>query len=261
MPYFASRGYPTAALSLRGTGGTYAGDGVTKVKIDEHVEDLEAFVRWCGTSEGGFGCADNYPVLVAHSFGGLAVMKYLERGGGRNSESIGGVCAMCSVPPSGNSPMTMRFLMRSLSDSWKITAGLAMKKVITDKALCRELFFGDPEATAQEGDVSDEELARYMGCFARDTVATIDLADLATKLPSKTVDEEGSAPYLKILPPALVIGAADDFIVDREGVEETARYFGLKEPTMVDSPHDVMLGGRWKNGAEALESWLEQDVC
>lgn len=48
---------------------------------------------------------------------------------------------LCSVPPSGNGKMTMRFLFRSLKDSWKITAGLAMKKVIQDDELCRELFF------------------------------------------------------------------------------------------------------------------------
>ena len=48
----------------------------------------------------------------------------------------------------------------------------------------------------------------------------------------------------------------DDFIVDREGVEETAKFFGV-EPVFVDSPHDIMLTNKWKNGADAIESWLE----
>ena len=55
------------------------------------------------------------------------------------------------------------------------------------------------------------------------------------------------------------MGAKHDFIVDREGVEETAQYFGVDEPVpMVDSPHDVMLGRNWGEGASALMGWLEE---
>jgi hypothetical protein len=39
---------------------------------------------------------------------------------------------------------------------------------------------------------------------------------------------------------------------------QTARYFGLDQPVIVDSPHDVMLGKRWKNTADTLLDWLEQ---
>jgi alpha-beta hydrolase superfamily lysophospholipase len=62
-------------------------------------------------------------------------------------------------------------------------------------------------------------------------------------------------------PPSLVLGATDDFLVDRAAVEETARYFGgsaAAATVMVDSPHDVMLGSKWKNAAEAIEVWLQQ---
>lgn len=46
-------------------------------------------------------------------------------------------------------------------------------------------------------------------------------------------------------------------------MEETARYLNVNDERriMVDSPHDVMLGLRWRNGANAVLKWLENDVC
>jgi pimeloyl-ACP methyl ester carboxylesterase len=260
MPYFAELGHPCYALSLRGTGGSFAGDGVKKVPIQSHVEDVSCFIDYVMEKE-----SYQAPILISHSFGGLTVMKYLERNliseeGYPLDKSevcipLSGVVLMCSVPPSGNKDMTFRFLRRSLVDAWKITLGLAMKKCITDEKLCRDLFF-DPYEKDGNDCISDDDIRRIQGYFKRDTVATIDLMDLAKKLPSKNVDDNGIATFFETFPPSLVIGASDDFIVDREGVEETARYFGVK-PTIVSSSHDVMLGGRWKNGAEAIQKWLE----
>ncbi len=253
--FFQNLGYPCYAVSLRGTGGTYAGDGVTRVKISEHVQDVSAFIDYVIEQQPS---PTTTPVLIGHSFGGMPIMKYLELLYDDNfsswKEKLSGVILLCSVPPSGNGKMTMRFLQRSLRDSWKITAGLAMRKVITDDDLCRTLFFGNDD----DGGISDDDLHRVQGYFLRDTVATIDLRDLAGKLPSNQIDAQGRAPFLSVNQtlPALVIGAMDDFIVDKEGVEETATYFGVN-PTLVDSPHDVMLGTKWANTANAIKDWLE----
>lgn len=265
MPYFASLGYPCVAFSLQGTGGTPVMEmGAKKVKIASHVADLNAFLK--GLSDGdtaslGLGLGnDPKIVLVGHSFGGLTIMKWLEQTYGDNTNAkdddvnLAGVGLMCSVPPSGNGAMTMRFIRRSLRDAWKITAGFVMKKAITDKAICRDLFFG---GTEDDNGISDEDVERYQSYFQRDTVATIDLGDLAKKLPSALADEEtGRAPFVDRLPPVFVVGATEDFIVDREGVDETARYMGLEEPLIVDSPHDVMLGRRWNNGANAIMDFI-----
>ena len=269
MSFFASLGYPSYALSLRGTGGTFAGEGVTKVKIDEHVGDLTDIISYIRECEGADTDTDTganvKPVLVAHSFGGLAVMKYLEQNlmsdGGDDSSSsedllVSGVVSLCSVPPSGNGKMTMRFLKRSLVDSWKITAGLAMRKCITNKELCRELFFDENDDT-----ISDEEVGRIQGYFKRDTDAIIDLVDLAKQLPSVNVDDSGKALFLPSTRklPSLVVGATDDFIVDKEGVLELARYYDV-EPVFVNSAHDIMLGKKWTNGADVIKSFLEQVI-
>jgi alpha-beta hydrolase superfamily lysophospholipase len=276
MPYFASFGYPCYAISLRGTGGTFAGEGVKKVRIEQHVQDITDFINYVQESESQLNAnvdSDPKPVLIAHSFGGLAIMKYLESHLLPSQDSddvssvnlpISGVVSMCSVPPSGNGKMTMRFLKRSLKDSWKITAGLAMKKCINDEKLCRELFFDEGCDEDVEG-ISSDDLKRIQGYFERDTVATIDLMDLAKQLPSIYTDENGKATFLEndiVSPnfvPALVIGARDDFIVDEEGVVEVAKYYGVEE-FMVESSHDVMLDKRWKNAANKILSFLDGEI-
>jgi len=243
------------------------------VKIASHVADLDAFLRGLSDDDDdnnlGLGLGENPDiVLLGHSFGGLTIMKWLEEYYGEEEEEEGesdnkqqsinlaGVSLLCSVPPSGNGPMTLRFLFRSIRDSWKITAGFVLKKAITDKANCRELFFGGED---YDNGVSDEDIERFQGYFDRDTVATIDLSDLAKKLPSIKADKEfGRAPFVNKLPSrSLVIAASNDFIVDEEGSRETAKYLGLGSPVIVDSPHDVMLGKNWKNGADAVLEWVQ----
>lgn len=276
MPYFASLGFPCYALSLRGTGGTFAGEGVRKVRIEDHVHDLTDCIQYIQEYESdSIGSTDLNsvkPVLIAHSFGGITIMKYLEkyllpRLDSNTSSSvnlpISGVVSICCLPPSGNGKMTMRFLKRSLKDSWKVTSGLAMKKCITNGQLCRELFFD--EDSAKVDGITNDDLTRIQERFEMDTIATIDLVDLAKQLPSIHTDKDGKAKFLEdnstssTSLPSLVLGAKDDFIVDREGVLELAKYYGV-EAVMVSSPHDAMLGFRWRNAADKVKAFLDAEI-
>jgi alpha-beta hydrolase superfamily lysophospholipase len=273
MPYFVRQGYPCVAFSWRGTGGTPVEDGVKKVKISDHVQDLQGLLDSLP-----FILGNDYqqkqqqqrPILVAHSMGGIYVMKYLEVMNKSDEKRkpvdiFSGIVSVCSVAPSGNGPSTMRVLRRSFKDAYRITVGFVLKKVNTDPSICRQCFFGGKpivmdDSTIDDLGVSDEDLARYQSYFERDSRATLDVMDLSKQLPSRRVDKEGRAPFVNDLPPSLVIGATDDFIVDQVANEETAKYYGLDKPTFVDSPHDIMLTRKWENGAKVLESWIEENV-
>ena len=150
-------------------------------------------------------------VLVGHSFGGLTIMKWLERYYGEarpetqqedpRDINLAGVALLCNVPPSGNGPMTLLFLWRSLRQSWTITAGLVLKRALTDGAVCCELFFSGAE---NANSISDEDVGRYQGYFARDSAATIDLRDLAGWLPSRSRSSSGCCPNRWRWPPATI---------------------------------------------------------
>mmetsp|Transcript_11710 Transcript_11710/g.17050 ORF Transcript_11710/g.17050 Transcript_11710/m.17050 type:complete len:468 (+) Transcript_11710:144-1547(+) len=265
LPYFASMGYPAIALSLRGTSGSPTGKGVKKVSIDRHADDISSLLDYITAPRdiGGMGLGSNEgfarPVLIGHSFGGLYVMKYLERDSAVNSRKLGGVALLCSVPPSGNTAMTARTMKRSLKDSWDITSGLAMKQVTSDVNLCRRLFFGGSSGIDDMG-ISNADIRRYQKLFKKDSVVSLDLVDLQRKLPSSRTNNQGMAIYAYDLPPCLVVGASDDRIVDVEGVIESATYLGVPNPVFVESSHDVMLGRRWRNCADLLLQWLDAAV-
>jgi pimeloyl-ACP methyl ester carboxylesterase len=252
MPHFASLGYPCVSFSLQGTGGTpTVNDGAKTVRIGNHVRDLDAFLR--GLSDNDSNCLglelgpNPRIVLIGHSFGGLTIMKWLEQyyaeDNERDVEKIGinlvGVSLLCSVPPSGNGKMTMRFLRRSFSDSWTIIAGFVMKKAITDKAICRDLFFG---GSKDANGITDEDVERYQRYFERDTAAVIDLKDLSRQLPSAKMDKQSKALFADKLPSSLVIAASDDFIVDEEVSCKTCKQFVwtyLTHPNILALPAGV----------------------
>ena len=92
--------------------------------------------------------------------------------------------------------------------------------------------------------------------FEEDSKTTIDLLDLSPKLPSR--DDSSKFKVKRLLnnnfKTPLCLGATEDKIVDREGVEETGDLWDC-ETVLVESSHDVMLGGRWENAAYVLLEW------
>ena len=70
FPYFVARGYPVIAPNWRGTKGTFAGEGVQKVKIMEHVADLQSILDEVVPSILAETENQLPPVIVCHSFGG-----------------------------------------------------------------------------------------------------------------------------------------------------------------------------------------------
>ena len=113
------------------------------------MADLHSFVR----ARLPDGAA---PILVGHSFGGSTVLKYLEAG-----HPARGAALLCAVPPSGNGPMTLRFLRRSLRKAFVITRGLAAKSAATSLDDARTLFFDDS--------LPEEVLRGYMARFQADS--------------------------------------------------------------------------------------------
>ena len=184
MPYFCNCGYDCFAISLRGTKASAVSTDVKSVKIEEHLRDVSFILDQI------FRKNNQRPIVVAHSFGGLLLMKILEMPEMRDVISL--AIFLCSIPPSGNGAMTKRFLVKSPLLSLKIVWGFVLRGVTTNADLCRELFF--------DSKLNADLLTQYMTHFKEDSKVVVDFAALSAVLPSKTsMRADGSAAWL---PPA-----------------------------------------------------------
>ena len=177
--HFAARGHDCYAISLRGTSDTgmvkinYPGEESDKkeaVKITQHLSDVKSVLQFISAPT----------ILLSHSFGGILTMKLLEEASMRSK--ISSAVVMCSVPPSGNGPMTLRFLRRTPFLALKIVYGFVFKAAASNAAICRELFFSNDES------VTAEDIERYMDHFKEDSKVSLDIAGLTPLLPSKSAN-------------------------------------------------------------------------
>jgi len=73
LEFFADRGFPAIAVSLRGSEATGTLNGSTEpVRITEHVEDLKRVLKNLPVS------SNKKPIVLGHSFGGLVLTKLCE---------------------------------------------------------------------------------------------------------------------------------------------------------------------------------------
>ena len=85
-------------------------------------------------------------------------------------------------------------------------------------------------------------------------VRLLDLRALGASLPLPP-------PPAGVRTPTLVLGGADDFVVDEEGLRESGRAYGAPVVVLPRMAHDVMLDVRWEAAASELESWLAREVA
>ncbi|GIL64659.1 hypothetical protein Vafri_18573 [Volvox africanus] len=262
LPYFASRGYDTYAVSLRAQGGSDPAPSGQSVAgtLDLHASDLATLVpvvqQSSSPADGGSG-AGRAPVIIGHSFGGLIVQKYVLSTAKSGTPArppapgaapapgsfppLSGAAFLCSVPQSGNKKMIMRFLLRDPIMSFKLTWGFIARSFATSREACRELFFSK--------DLPQDKLERYQKLLAAASpTRLIDLKDMDAQVPLP--------PPPAHAPPAFVLGGADDTVVDPQAVKELASYYGTKGILLQDVAHDCMLDTRWERAASELEAWL-----
>lgn len=111
-----------------------------------------------------------------------------------------------------------------------------------------------------------------MNRFKEDSVVGLDILSLSHSLPSVTsTTADGTASWLQEyitnsthhstrFLSRLVIGAEKDFIVDSEGILESATYLGVSPVVLPNLYHDVMLGSKWKLTADFLFKWLQDSA-
>ncbi|KAI5432395.1 uncharacterized protein LOC127128727 [Lathyrus oleraceus] len=238
LPFFSQSGHDCYALSLLGQGESDEPVDSVAGTLQTHARDVADFIHRNVQSP---------PVLLGHSFGGLIVQYYISNlGNDRFKENLYpeliGAVLVCSVPPSGNSGLVWRYLFSKPVAAFKVTYSLAAKGFQSSISLCKETFFSDT--------MEDRVVKRYQELMKESSrMPLFDLRKLNASLPVPSVPNSS----LKVL----VLGANDDFIVDAEGLKETAEFYGVSAVCVEAVAHDMMLDTSWEKGAEVILSWLK----
>ncbi|KFK33255.1 hypothetical protein AALP_AA6G350700 [Arabis alpina] len=240
LPFFSSSGFDSYAISLLAQGESDEPLGTVAGTLQTHASDIADFIET--------NLSSSPPVLIGHSFGGLIVQYYLANI--VNKQSLGttnafpelsGAVMVCSVPPSGNSGLGLRYLLTKPVAAFKVTLSLAAKRFQTSIPLCRETFFSSA--------MDDPLVQRYQGLMKESSRKPLfDLKKLNASLPVPKPMENPTR--------ILVLGAKDDFIVDSEGLKETGRFYDVEPVCIEGVAHDMMLDCSWEKGAEVLLHWL-----
>ncbi|KAJ6825693.1 uncharacterized protein M6B38_377060 [Iris pallida] len=245
LPFFSGSGHDCYAISLLGQGESDVPTGPAAGTLQTHTRDIADFI-----------CKEISlpPVLIGHSFGGLIVQSYISNiknkysshyssSSGRDDlhPPLAGAVLICSVPPSGNSGLVWRYLLSKPIAAIKVTLSLAAKAFANSLPLCKETFFSST--------IDDHLVQRYQTLMRESSkLPLFDLKKLNRSLPVPSISENSVD--------LLVIGASDDFIVDEEGLHETAKFYSTSPVCIQGVAHDMMLDSSWEKGAEIILSWI-----
>ncbi|XP_039123724.1 uncharacterized protein LOC120260344 isoform X3 [Dioscorea cayenensis subsp. rotundata] len=241
LPFFSSSGHHCFALSLLAQGESDVPEGSSSAgTLQMHVSNVADFIR----KE-----VNLPPVLIGHSFGGLIVQSYLSRMENEREDLLpllAGAVLVCSVPPSGNSGLVWRYLFTKPIAAVKVTLSLAAKAFMNSLPLCKETFFSST--------VDDHLVLRYQTLMRESSkLPLFDLRKLNASLPVPSIPKNS----VKLL----IIGASDDFIVDLEGLQETAKFYDVQPVCLEGVAHDVMLDLNWQKELARLYPITNEYCC
>jgi len=223
LPWFASRGYPSYALSLRGHGASGGAGTLMVASLDDYEADVEHVA----------GTLSAPPVFVGHSMGAAIVERIVAK------RPVRGAALLAPVPPSGLLPMAARLAAQNPEYVMQMNALDPTRLTSAVLATLQPYYFSQdvaPEILAEAPDHINAESPR----------ALFDLSlRLHWALPS--VDSR----------PVFVMGAEGDRISVPDDVRATARHHGVKATVVPGLAHMLMLERKWKVAAEALEAWLQ----
>jgi non-heme chloroperoxidase len=222
LPYFASRGYRTYAVSLRGHGASGARERLPWISLQEYVADVEWLVEQL----------DTVPILVGHSMGGMVVQKYLE------THRVPAAVLMASAPPEGLLFAAWWLVLSNPLLFWELNLLAMSGPYLSSVDGVRRAIFS--------GDIPRGRVAGYMRRAQQESLrAIVDMSWL--NLPRRNA---------RIKSPMLVMGGEDDALIPVPAVESTARAYGVRAEIFPGTGHAMMLDEHWRPVAERIGGWF-----
>jgi len=222
LPFFASKGWPAYALSLRGHGASDGRETLFLAGLDDYVADVEHLA----------GRLAAPPILIGHSMGAAICERMMA------TRPVRGAALLAPVPPTGLLAVAAR-LAAMHPDYMPQMMGLDPSR-LTDATLkaLRPFYFSERVEPA----ILKEALAHLHGESPR---VLFDLSlRLHWALPKRATS------------PVLVMGADGDRIAIPDDVRATARHHGVEATLLPGMAHMLMLEPEWKDAAESIAEWL-----
>ena len=221
LPWFAERGFPAHAVSLRGHGRSVGRERLHEFGLADYVEDLAQVA----------GSLERPPVLIGHSMGALVVQKFLER------TSAPAAVHICPVPPFGLLPASFALAFGRPALFTEINA-LASGHGASRAALAEALFAGP---------VNGERIERYYARMQAESRRA--LADMSW----------WGLPQLWRMnrPETLVLGASHDSLIPAVMAQSAATMLGAEYRLLDGLGHAVMLESGWQRAAQEILDWLD----
>lgn len=222
LGWFAERGWPAYALSLRGHGGSDGAELLFASGLDDYAGDVEHVASTFAAP----------PVLVGHSMGAAVVERLM------GVHPLRAAVLIAPVPPAGLLPMAAR-LATQRPDYLLQMAQLDPSRLDASVLeTLRPYYFSDnvePRILL--------EAVRHLGLESPRA-----LLDLSLRLHWQLPERGGI--------PLLVLGAGGDRICTPDEVHATARHHGVAGTILPDLAHMLMLDRDWGIPAKELLRWL-----
>jgi pimeloyl-ACP methyl ester carboxylesterase len=223
LPWFAARGYPAYALSLRGHGASGGADTLFLAGLDDYESDVEHVA----------GGLREPPVLIGHSMGSAIVERIVAK------RPVRGAALLAPLPPAGLFPIATRLAASHPNYLMQMSAGVDPSRLSADVLdALRPFYFsaGVPAPVLAEA-------ARHLGPESPRALFDLSLR-LHWALP--TSDHR----------PLFVLGVEGDLICTPEDVRATARHHNVEATILPGLAHLLMLEPAWLTVATALEAWI-----
>jgi pimeloyl-ACP methyl ester carboxylesterase len=217
LPFFAARGLPAYALSLRGHGASGALARLGKVSMDDYVDDCTAVARHIGR-----------PAVIGHSMGGLLAQCLAERGVVQSATLI------TPAPPRG---IILFSPMLAFNQINYLPALLFDRPIDADREQLREIAMNcaPPEIQAR----ALAQLVPESGRAMRQLSITGVPVDPA-----------------KVRCPVQVFAAEHDRFVPPRTVAKIARRYGAPLTIIPGHGHIVIQEPGWESLAASVADWI-----
>jgi pimeloyl-ACP methyl ester carboxylesterase len=225
LPWFAARGFPSYALSLRGHGASGGRDSLFVAGLDDYVADVEHVAATLPSP----------PVLIGHSMGAAVVERLL------TTRPIRAAALLGPVPPGGLGPVASRLL------AWQPEYLVNMQRLDAPHlsgdvaAALRPMYFSET--------IDPQILGEAIGHLTIESPRA--LLDLMMRL-------HGGKPVAAAR--LFVLGSNDDRISTPNDVNATASLYGITPTIIRGLAHMMMLERDWQLAAQPLLEWLEREV-